>query len=219
MLTEGGLDPALKALARRSAIPVELDVRIGPRLPERVEVAAYYLVSEALTNAAKHSEASVVHVQVAAGERDVLLAIRDDGIGGADPSQGSGLIGLSDRVEALGGTIEISSPAGGGTSLASPCRSFQSPTGEWEPPRSDRVRGFLPCGAVVAGQGPNNSPAWVHGSRHLRARTVGGLNGSAQHFLDSRRLWWRVGMKVVTGDVNEIWVRFAGPSCPKPTPR
>jgi PAS domain S-box-containing protein len=116
VLTEGGLDPALKALARRSAVPVELELHTG-RLPEPVEAAAYYLVSEALTNAAKHSEASVVHVEVAADDGDVLLAIRDDGIGGADPTQGSGLIGLSDRVEALGGTIEISSPPGGGTAL------------------------------------------------------------------------------------------------------
>ena len=117
VLTDGGLDPALKALARRSAIPVELDRRIGHRMPERVEVAAYYLVSEALTNAAKYSKASVVHVEVAAEEGVVQLAIRDDGIGGADATQGSGLIGLSDRVEALDGTIEISSPAGGGTAL------------------------------------------------------------------------------------------------------
>ena len=107
-------------------------------------MAAYYLVSEALTNAAKHSEASVVHVQVAAGERDVLLAIRDDGIGGAHPSQGSGLIGLSDRVEALGGTIEISSPAGGGTSLRVTMPVVPKPHGGvGEPPRSDRVRDFL----------------------------------------------------------------------------
>jgi signal transduction histidine kinase len=117
ILTEGGLGPALKALARRSAVPVELDVRIGHRMPERVEVAAYYLVSEALANAAKHSQASVVTVEVAAEDGVVLLAMRDDGIGGADPTQGSGLIGLSDRVEALGGRIEISSPAGRGTSL------------------------------------------------------------------------------------------------------
>ena len=117
VLTDGGLDPALTTLARRSAIPVELNGRIGHRMPERVEVAAYYLVSEALTNAAKYSEASVVHVDVADDEGVVQLTIRDDGIGGADATQGSGLVGLSDRVEALGGTIEISSPAGGGTAL------------------------------------------------------------------------------------------------------
>jgi PAS domain S-box-containing protein len=117
VLTHGGLDSALKCLARRSAIPVELDVHLGHRMPERVEVAAYHLVSEALTNAAKHSKASVVHVEVAAEEGVVVLAIHDDGIGGADPTQGSGLIGLRDRVEALDGTIEISSPAGGGTAL------------------------------------------------------------------------------------------------------
>jgi PAS domain S-box-containing protein len=117
VLTEGGLGPALKALARRSAVPVELNVRIGHRMPERVEVAAYYLVSEALTNAGKHSQASFAHVEVTAEAGVVLLAIRDDGIGGADPTRGSGLIGLSDRVEALGGSIEILSPAGRGTSL------------------------------------------------------------------------------------------------------
>jgi PAS domain S-box-containing protein len=117
VLTDGGLDPALKILARRSAIPVQLEVQVGHRLPERVEVAAYYLVSEALTNAAKHSKASVVHVAVTAEEDLLLLTIRDDGIGGANPSQGSGLIGLRDRVETLGGTIEVSSPAGRGTSL------------------------------------------------------------------------------------------------------
>jgi PAS domain S-box-containing protein len=117
VLTDGGLDPALKVLAHRSAVPVELDVRIGHRMPERVEVAAYYLVSEALTNAAKHAKASVVRVEVAAEEGDILLEIRDDGIGGADPTQGSGLIGLADRVESVGGTIQISSPAGRGTAL------------------------------------------------------------------------------------------------------
>jgi PAS domain S-box-containing protein len=117
VLTEGGLGPALKALARRSPIPVEVNVRTTGRLPERVEVAAYYLVSEALTNAAKHSRASVVHVEVAPEGGNVVLAIRDDGIGGADPTRGSGIIGLSDRVEVLGGRIEISSPAGRGTSV------------------------------------------------------------------------------------------------------
>jgi signal transduction histidine kinase len=117
VLTQGGLGPALRSLARRSAVPVELDLRTGHRLPGKVEVAAYYLVSEGLTNAAKHSQASVVRVDLAEEDGVVLLAIRDDGMGGADPTQGSGLIGLSDRVEALGGTVEIRSPVGRGTSL------------------------------------------------------------------------------------------------------
>jgi signal transduction histidine kinase len=117
ILAAGGLGPALKTLARRSAVPVELDVRSDRRLPERVEVAAYYVVSEALTNAAKHAHASVVHVEVDVDDSIVQLAIRDDGSGGADPARGSGLIGLTDRVEALGGRIEIASPAGRGTSL------------------------------------------------------------------------------------------------------
>jgi signal transduction histidine kinase len=116
-LSEGGLEPALKTLARRSAVPVKLDVRAGRRLPEQVEVAAYYVASEALTNAAKHAHASVVDMCVDCGDSTLALSIDDDGIGGADPTRGSGLIGLTDRVEALGGTISVVSPTGDGTSL------------------------------------------------------------------------------------------------------
>jgi len=117
ILSEGGLEPALRALRRRSAIPVELDLHPKRRLPGRVEVAAYYVVSEALTNAAKHARASVVNVELDTHDAILQLAIRDDGIGGADPRQGSGLVGLSDRIEALGGTLQVSSPAGNGTTL------------------------------------------------------------------------------------------------------
>ena len=117
MLAEGGLEPALKTLARRSPIPVELDVRAEGRLPEPVEVAAYYVVSEALTNAAKYARASVVHVDLQASERSLRVAVRDDGQGGADPARGSGLFGLKDRAEAIGGTISLRSPHGAGTSL------------------------------------------------------------------------------------------------------
>ncbi|MDX6432271.1 MAG: hypothetical protein QOE54_4637 [Streptosporangiaceae bacterium] len=118
ILATGGLTPALKTLARRSAVPVELDVQVARRLPQPVEVAAYYIVSEALTNVAKYARASVVHVDVAAGDAVIGLRVRDDGIGGADPSRGSGLIGLKDRVEALGGTITISGGPGEGTAIA-----------------------------------------------------------------------------------------------------
>jgi signal transduction histidine kinase len=117
ILSEGGLEPALRALRRRSAIPVELDLHPKRRLPGRVEVAAYYVVSEALTNAAKHARASVVNVELDTHDAILQLAIRDDGIGGADPDQGSGLVGLSDRIEALGGTLQVTSPAGNGTTL------------------------------------------------------------------------------------------------------
>lgn len=117
ILSDGGLRPALKALARRSAVPVELDVRHEGRLPEQVEVGAYYVVSEALTNAAKHARATVVRVQVEVEDDEVRLAIHDDGIGGADLARGSGLVGLKDRVETLGGRIDLSSPAGGGGTL------------------------------------------------------------------------------------------------------
>jgi signal transduction histidine kinase len=117
ILAEGGLEPALKTLARRSAIPVDLDVHVPDRLPDRFEVATYYSVSEVLTNAAKHSQASVVRVDVSTRDGGLYVALRDDGVGGADPTGGSGLIGLRDRVEALGGTLSLRSPRGEGTSL------------------------------------------------------------------------------------------------------
>jgi signal transduction histidine kinase len=116
-LSEGGLGPALKALARRCAIPVEVDVGLGTRLAEPVEVAAYYVVAEALTNAAKHARASAAHVGVQVGDDHLHVSVRDDGVGGADPARGSGLVGLSDRVQALGGTITVHSPSGEGTRL------------------------------------------------------------------------------------------------------
>jgi signal transduction histidine kinase len=117
ILAEGGLGPALKTLARRSVIPVDIDVQVDGRLPDRFEVAAYYAVSELLTNAAKHSQASVVRVHAATRDGTLLLSISDDGIGGADLAAGSGLVGVRDRVEALGGVLSLRSPRGGGTSV------------------------------------------------------------------------------------------------------
>jgi signal transduction histidine kinase len=117
ILTEGGLEPALQVLARRSAVPVELELGISGRFEEGIEVAAYYVVSEALANAAKHADASVVEVDVRARNGVLDLVIRDNGIGGADPARGSGLMGLGDRVEALGGTMTVVSPVAAGTSV------------------------------------------------------------------------------------------------------
>jgi signal transduction histidine kinase len=116
-LSRGGLGPALKALAGGSPVPVELDVIAFPRLPERVEIAGYYIVSEALTNVAKHAQASVVHVDVGAHDGVLDLSIRDDGVGGVDPARGSGIVGLTDRIHALGGRIEIESSAAAGTTI------------------------------------------------------------------------------------------------------
>ena len=115
ILSEGGLGPALRTLGRRSAVPVELTVETDSRFPASVEVAAYYVVSEALANTTKHADAS--HAEVVVEEQDGTLHLRmsDDGVGGASPQQGSGLAGLRDRVEALGGSIDVSSPAGHGT--------------------------------------------------------------------------------------------------------
>ncbi|MDT5314630.1 MAG: hypothetical protein QOE74_3650, partial [Mycobacterium sp.] len=112
-----GLAPALKTLRRRSAVPVDLDIAVDVQVPERVEVAAYYVAAEALTNAAKHARASKVDVCVYTEGATLCVLIRDDGDGGADTAKGSGLTGLIDRVEAHGGTMAISSPIGWGTSL------------------------------------------------------------------------------------------------------
>jgi signal transduction histidine kinase len=123
VLTQGGLRPALGALRRRAAIPVELRVDVERRLPESVEVAAYYVVAEALTNAAKHACASQVTVDVNADDKLLRLSVTDDGVGGAVPGGGSGLLGLKDRVEALGGHIHLTSRDHQGTTLAAeiPC--------------------------------------------------------------------------------------------------
>ncbi|OBH05087.1 hypothetical protein A5696_00205 [Mycobacterium sp. E2699] len=117
VLSTGGLPAALKTLARRSSVPVDLDVAIHHRLPESVEVAAYYVVAEALTNAAKHAQASEVRVRAHADDMNLTLLISDDGVGGADSGKGSGLIGLKDRIEVLGGWMRVASPLGGGTAL------------------------------------------------------------------------------------------------------
>jgi signal transduction histidine kinase len=117
ILAEGGLGPALQTLARRTAIPVKLDMRTEARLPERVEVAAYYVVSEALTNAAKHARAAGADVLVEVRDGTLSVSVRDDGLGGADPTCGSGLIGLKDRAEAIGGEFSLDSPPGAGTAL------------------------------------------------------------------------------------------------------
>jgi signal transduction histidine kinase len=116
-LAEAGLGQALNTLAHRAPIAVELDLPPLGRLPEPVEAAVYYVVSEALTNAAKYAKASVAHVIVEEQDGVLRVAVRDDGLGGADPARGSGLLGLKDRVEAIGGTISIDSPHGAGTSL------------------------------------------------------------------------------------------------------
>jgi signal transduction histidine kinase len=118
VLTDGGLVPALKALGRRSAVRVKLDTTFEHRLPDQVEIAAYYTVSESITNASKHAGARRLWISMRLEHETLHLSIRDDGIGGADPSRGSGLIGLADRIESLGGKLEVTSRPGGGTLIA-----------------------------------------------------------------------------------------------------
>ena len=116
-LTNGGLRPAIKTLARRCGLPVRLDIALDERLPEPVELAAYFAVAEALTNAAKHAQAGVVDVEAHSDEKELHLCVRDDGVGGADPRRGSGLTALTDRIQVLGGRLGLRSPPGGGTAL------------------------------------------------------------------------------------------------------
>jgi signal transduction histidine kinase len=117
VLADGGLRPALKALAHRSAVPVNLQVQVAGRVPDPVEIAAYYVVCEALVNTARHAHATAADVEVAAGEDVLRVSVRDDGRGGAAFGHGSGLVGLRDRVEALGGRILMDSPPGKGTTV------------------------------------------------------------------------------------------------------
>jgi signal transduction histidine kinase len=117
ILSSGGLGPALKALGRRSTVPATLDIAIPRRLPDPVEITAYYVVAEALANAAKHAQASEVRVHAEATETTLRLRICDDGIGGVDPNKGSGLMGLKDRTEAIGGRLRMASIPGSGTSI------------------------------------------------------------------------------------------------------
>lgn len=118
ILSRGGLGPAIKTLARRSPVPVELTLEIDGKIPDSVEVAAYYVVAEALTNTAKYAQASFVTVHARAHGEHLELAITDDGVGGAHAGGGSGLIGLKDRVNALSGELTVSSPPGDGTTLS-----------------------------------------------------------------------------------------------------
>jgi signal transduction histidine kinase len=117
ILVEAGLGPALRALARRSPLPVRVQVRADGRLPASCEATAYYVAAEAFTNAAKHAVASAVDILVERADGVLTVQVRDDGVGGADATRGSGLVGLRDRVEAVGGTMTLDSPARAGTVL------------------------------------------------------------------------------------------------------
>ncbi len=117
ILSKGGLQPAIKALARRATAPVELDLKAVRRLDERLEVAVYYIVAEAVENAIRHAYASLVRIRLHVRDDGIRLLVEDDGVGGAAVGGGWGLIGLKDRVEALGGMIDVESPSGKGTSL------------------------------------------------------------------------------------------------------
>jgi uncharacterized membrane protein/two-component sensor histidine kinase len=152
-LSDRGLRAALEALTTGAPLPVELLVEPGGRAPEPVEVAAYYLVSEALTNVFKHSDATSASVSVTRRGTQLVVAVADDGVGGADRVAGTGLRGLSDRIEALGGRLDLSSPPGAGTTLLAEIPFEQAPT--TTPPRGRKE-------ANMAGSTPTRGP--VHGA-------------------------------------------------------
>src|SRR5918996_395447 len=128
VLSDRGLRAAVETLAGRMPVPVEADIP-DERLPETVEAAAYYLIAEALTNVTKYAQATTVRLQVATSDASIVVEVSDDGVGGADPAAGSGLRGLADRVEALGGSLEVVSPAGAGTTLRAEIPGFSTPKG------------------------------------------------------------------------------------------
>jgi GAF domain-containing protein len=163
ILAEGGLRPALKTLARRSTVPVRLDVRVDERLPDQIEIAAYYVVAEALTNIAKHAHASVVDVQVTT-DGDLQVSVRDDGRGGAGFGHGSGLVGLRDRAEALGGQLLLHSAPGTGTRVQVSL-PLHDPGGPGLPPAATRRDH-----AADPDPGPPG-PAREHGRVALRSTT------------------------------------------------
>lgn len=125
ILEDRGLDAALSAVVARAPVPVKLDVRVDPRPPAAVESAAYFVVNEALTNVARHAQATRASVSIARSGDRLVVEIRDDGVGGADASRGTGLQGLRDRVSAFGGNMHVISPDGGPTTISVelPCGS------------------------------------------------------------------------------------------------
>jgi signal transduction histidine kinase len=116
-LTQDGLEAALANMADRSPVPVRLQVSLDRRLPAEVEATAYFVVSEALTNVARHARAEIVDITVSLDHRRLTVEVTDDGVGGAEASAGSGLQGLADRLAALDASLDIVSPPGGGTTV------------------------------------------------------------------------------------------------------
>lgn len=173
ILTDGGPAPALETLARRSPVPVTLEVHLAGRLAKQVEVTAYYVVSEALANAAKHARASAVYVGAGAAGDVLRLAVRDDGIGGADPACGSGLAGLNDRVTATGGTLRLHSRPGEGTTPRA-----ELPAWPGQPPPASR-----PDGEISLRAGPGAPDDGSDGPARTRVPLAGkrGLPGRPGH--------------------------------------
>ena len=128
VLTDHGLEPAIRSLIQRATLPVELTFEVAERPSDAVEVAAYYVIAESLTNVAKYADATVARVEVRALGDRLLVEVADDGVGGADHSKGSGLLGLEDRVAAIGGRLHVESVPGQGTSVRADVPVMRVPT-------------------------------------------------------------------------------------------
>jgi PAS domain S-box-containing protein len=171
LLSKRGLEPSLRALARRSPIKVDLDVEVETRPAEAIETAVYYVASEALTNAAKHSQASRISVAVATVGNMLRATIDDDGIGGAEASAGSGLVGLIDRVEALGGRFALDSPVSKGTRI-----SIDLPLGLEL--TDDTARGIESGRAALSDRAATQPPASEFGDVNTLLAAIGGVVGA-----------------------------------------
>ena len=164
ILADGGLAPALKSLVRRAAVPVHLDIQVDRRLPDPVEIAVYYTVAEALTNAAKHAGATAVDIEVSIADRVLNVCVRDNGCGGANFGEGTGLVGLKDRAEALGGRLHLDSVPGAGTTL-----EITLPVDEPGGPKTSHGAEELPDGASVCENPGLSSDGSKSGEASLRS--------------------------------------------------
>jgi hypothetical protein len=215
ILARGGLAAALKILARRSAVPVELDVRAGARLPEPVEVAAYYIVSEALTNTAKHAHASAVHVAVEAHDGVLALSIRDDGRGGADPARGSGLIGLTDRSgEPRRSGNDAADQASHRRGLIERSPSLQSPLRAscghaLEPHRRDDVR--IAGRRAAASQVPSHPGTITRNSRRWNRGPAGRVEVTGAERRRRTQIWSER-CRTARGWADRRWAALSWPS-------
>jgi PAS domain S-box-containing protein len=179
LLSKRGLGPSLRALARKSPVKVDLDIDIETRPAEAIETAVYYVVSETLTNAAKHSQASTISVAVTTSNGLLRATIEDDGIGGAEASAGSGLVGVIDRIEALGGRFALDSPVNAGTRISIELPLVLQLT-------DDPARAIEPSRATLKAGAEGQTSAWQLGDARTLLAAVGDVVADALYVVDAQ---------------------------------